>query len=419
MSYFFTPSNFVGAERILAWAKNLNKNGIYPIIITRNWNENQKDIVDEVLDNKLSIEKTENYEVHRLPYNQSLRDKCSKYRFLKYFQKFLSFYELLMSNFFISAIPYNNIYYYTRKLLKNDSDIKIVIASGRPFQLFFFGYHLKKEFNIFWIPDYRDEWTTHQNSEVSKGIINKILSRLEQKSELKWTSNANYFISVSENWVDSISKFINKKGVVVMNGYNKIESLKDRTDFKLLRIVYAGTIYSSQRIELFIDSCIQFNKLNSTDVKIEVLFIGTELNISVHNNLIRLTKEYDSLFSFLPRQTKSKLHEEIEKADLLLLTGFENVKGWFPVKLFEYYASLKPILLFPSDNDVMENFVRVTKSGYVVNNQKECQELFFKLVNQKINKDINKLEIDFESGNFYSREHQTNLLANFINTKGN
>ena len=416
LSYFYTPSNFVGAERIVAWAKNLNKNGIYPIIITRNWNENQKDIVDEVLDNKLKIEKTENYEVHRLPYRQSLRDKCSKYSSLKYFQKFLSLYELLMSNYFISAIPYNNIYHYARKLLKSNSEIEIVIASGRPFQLFSFGYQLKKEFKIFWIPDYRDEWTTHQNSEVSKGLINKFLGRLEQKSELKWTSNADFFISVSENWVESITKFINKKGFVVMNGFNKIESLTDKTNSKSFRIVYAGTIYSSQRIELFIDSCILFNQHNKTEVKLEVLFIGTELNISVHNYLLRLTKEYDTLFSFLPRQTKNKLNVELEKADLLLLTGFENVKGWYPVKLFEYYASLKPILLFPSDNDVMEHFLSVTKSGYIINNQNECQELFHKLVNQKINKEIIKLDIDFEKGDFYSRAYQTNLLGNFINT---
>jgi len=289
ISYFYSPSNFVGAERIVAWAENLNKNGIYPIIITRNWNENQKDIVDEVLDNKLKIEKTENYEVHKLPYKQSLRDKCSKYSFLKYLQKFLSLYELLMSNYFINAIPYNNIYYYTRELLKSNSDIKIVIASGRPFQLFSFGHHLKKEFKIFWIPDYRDEWTTHQNSEVSTGFIYKFLGRLEQKSELKWTSNADYFISVSENWVESIAKFISKKGFVVMNGFNKIDSLTNKTNAKSFRIVYAGTIYSSQRIELFIDSCILFNQQNNTQVKLEVVFIGTELNISVHNNLIQLT----------------------------------------------------------------------------------------------------------------------------------
>ncbi|NBX79185.1 MAG: hypothetical protein EBQ94_02215, partial [Flavobacteriales bacterium] len=118
----------------------------------------------------------------------------------------------------------------------------------------------------------------------------------------------------------------------------------------------------------------------------------------------------------LPRQTKNKLNVELEKADLLLLTGFENVKGWYPVKLFEYYASLKPILLFPSDNDVMEHFLSVTKSGYIINNQNECQELFHKLVNQKINKEIIKLDIDFEKGDFYSRAYQTNLLGNFINT---
>ena len=46
ISYFYPPANFVGAQRTAAWAKYLHEYGYYPIIITRQWNEGQTDLVD-------------------------------------------------------------------------------------------------------------------------------------------------------------------------------------------------------------------------------------------------------------------------------------------------------------------------------------------------------------------------------------
>lgn len=51
ISYFFPPCNFVGAERTNYWANNLYNHGIYPLIITRCWNEDQKDIIGYVKNN--------------------------------------------------------------------------------------------------------------------------------------------------------------------------------------------------------------------------------------------------------------------------------------------------------------------------------------------------------------------------------
>lgn len=191
ISYFFPPSNFVGGERTASWAKYLAENDIYPIIITRQWNDNQKDLTDHILNNELQIEKHDHCEIVRLPYKKSLRDKFSEYSWLKPLQKALTLKELIFSNYSINAIPFSNFYDEIRKRLQEDPEIKAVIASGRPFQAFSIGHKLKKEFDVLWIPDYRDEWTTHQNL-GKQSFIQRYLSRLDRKSELKWTSNADF-----------------------------------------------------------------------------------------------------------------------------------------------------------------------------------------------------------------------------------
>lgn len=416
ISYFFPPSSFVGGERTSAWSKHLYENGIYPIIVTRNWNNNQKDLVDKLDSNDFFIEKNDKYEIHKMPYKRSLRDRVSNYRWLNVFQKVLTLKEIIFSNFFIRSLPYYNIYQEAEKIIQNDPSIELIIASGRPFQSFFIGYRLKKKFpKVKWVPDYRDEWTTHKHLEES-GKLNKWINQLERKSELKWTSNANFFISVSDSWVSSIQDLTKKPGVTILNGYSELT--KDtqtisghNSNLDELVITYAGTLYESQNIDLVIDSCLLLMK---TENKIVFRFIGTNISVKRLGQIKTKLGNYKSNFLFFERMSKEELKKYIDSTDLLMLTGFNGIKGWYPVKLFEYYASGKPILLCPSDNDVMEDFIIKSKSGFVVNNEAECNEILNAfLQNKKEGKPIN-CERDFEYGNQFSRKAQTKKLAEII-----
>jgi len=40
LSYFFPPGNFTVSYRIALWAKYLKEYDIYPIVVTRNWENN-------------------------------------------------------------------------------------------------------------------------------------------------------------------------------------------------------------------------------------------------------------------------------------------------------------------------------------------------------------------------------------------
>jgi glycosyltransferase involved in cell wall biosynthesis len=415
ISYFFPPSNFVGGERTASWAKHLADNDIYPIIITRQWNENQKDLTDHVDENDLQIEKHDHCEIVRLPFKRSLRDRLSNYKWLKPLQKALTLKELIFSNLFISALPYSNFYKEVRNRLKEDPTIKAVIVSGRPFQSFSIGHRLKKEFDVLWIPDYRDEWTTHQSLK-DQGKVQRYLQKFERKSELKWTSNADFFISVSQTWVDSISDYIKKPGFVVYNGYETLHNAKPFSNGEEpLSITYAGTLYPSQNMNDFMDACMAILKTGKNKLKIK--FIGANVIPGEEQRLRNKADGFESNFEFMDRIPKEALENHISNSDILFLTGFENVKGWYPVKLFEYYATGKPILLCPSDNNVMEQFVVDTNSGFIANSKNECQELILSLIDKKENGiDFNK-ERNITFGETFSRVQQAANLAKLIHNQ--
>jgi glycosyltransferase involved in cell wall biosynthesis len=121
----------------------------------------------------------------------------------------------------------------------------------------------------------------------------------------------------------------------------------------------------------------------------------------------------------LDRIPKNTIIQELQKADVLLLTAFENVNGWYPAKLFEYFASGTPIILCPSDNSVMESFIEKTNCGVSVNSVNECEEVLLNWANAKINGKPIVFERDIEEGKKYSREYQTYKLASYLDSFSN
>ena len=221
ISYYYPPANFVGSERIASFAKHLYKFGVYPIIITRNWNPNQTNTYEKVLDNEFKHRIYKTYEEFYMPYIKSLRDKLFRYNgfVLSKVRRLLTIVEIIHSRFDLNALPYTNLYTQARNILKNDQEISVVIISGSPFEAFQFGYKLKKEFShISWIPDYRDEWTSFKRY-PSNSIIQSLVFKLDTRIEKKYTSNATAFITVADYWVESIKNHIKKPGFKVMNGF--------------------------------------------------------------------------------------------------------------------------------------------------------------------------------------------------------
>jgi hypothetical protein len=165
ISYFFPPCNLTASQRVYSWANLLKEKGYAPTVITRNWDipiKSSEDVLKST-GKKNKYECNECYESIYVPYKASLRDRIyiklagSK---LQGLSKIFTLIELFFENYSTRFIAHRNIYLEARKFLKKNPDVTKVIISANPFNLFFFGFLLKKEFNIEWIADYRDDWNT-------------------------------------------------------------------------------------------------------------------------------------------------------------------------------------------------------------------------------------------------------------------
>tara|TARA_B110001452_G_scaffold266621_1_gene273977 strand:- start:566 stop:1834 length:1269 start_codon:yes stop_codon:yes gene_type:complete len=413
ISYFFSPCNFVGGERTDYWAKNLYKEDIYPIVLTRNWNYNQKDIVGRVSNNKYRLDKNTNREIHYLKHKFQARDLLKNINLLR---KILTLSRQILFYLAPKSIPYYNIYLKAHELLSNNRDIKNVIVSGKPFEAYFFGYQLKKEFpHISWIPDYRDQWNTYPD-ELSKSRITKLFSKLEKKLEKKWTSNCSYFLTTTPKWAARIEGFIMKKGVVILNGFNGNLILENQTNTnKFLKIIYAGTLYPNQNIEVFLKCISEINQ--GLENKIEIEFIGIEVIKSQRYRVEKISKDHVGKIIISPRVSKKELHIKMLSADLLFLTSFDNVQGWYPVKLFEYSKYPSPIILFPSDNGIMEDYIKTTGTGYVIKSPIKLKEKLIQLIKLKNKNQEPSVKKNKEELFKFSRSNQTMELARVLKNK--
>jgi len=415
LTYFFPPGNFAGSYRLFSWARYLHKFGFYPIIITRHWEKDQTDYAGISQKKEIEVQKFDHYEVHSIPYNGNLRDKIkakygNKFWFLT---KFLSLVEIVFQNFFLYVVPSRNLYYYSKKLLSQNPEIKYLFASGKPYILFRFGYLLKKEFPyIRWIADYRDPWNTHW------WLIKKmpyLVKKIEANSETKWLSNAEAFTTCSEEWRIEIESFTNKKGYVVFNGYEEEDKTffeKTLTNNNVFSILHNGSIYGLFNIEIFIESIKQLIDSGKTDIKIE--FPGVLIDEKEGERIKQCIYGYERYFELTGRIPHSELIKKMQNAQLLLVFGTKEMGGWVPLKIFEYFISQKPILHCPGDDEIITKMIKQTQTGFVTYSIEETVNVLNNLYsNWKDGIQFN-LNQNQEAIQEYSRQSQAKKLAQNI-----
>ena len=222
-----------------------------------------------------------------------------------------------------------------------------------------------------------------------------------------------FFITVSEKWKQSLSIFLNKKGYVIKNGYDYDDktSYKKVSISKKLNIIYVGTLYSYQKIEIFINAVKRLSKSNPNSLRVD--FYGLEIRPDQKTRLQHLIKGYENVFFIYQRISKKDLSLALQRSDVGLLTAYNNLDGCLPVKIFDYFSHGLNILLCPSDQDEMESFLLRTNSGTFVNNEKECYNELLSFVNNKKKQQIN---YPVKSKHFlhYSRNHQMSVLSDLL-----
>ena len=418
ISYFFPSVNFAGIYRFKSWADHLHKFGYYPIVVTRHWQETDRDYTTISDEKVIAKEDLGRFTVYRLPYNGSFRDRLSK-RFgpkAVWVGKFFSFFQVIGQNFLLRSVPYRNIYDFSKDLLRKNPDIILIITSGRPFVHFRFAHLLKREFPyIKWVADYRDAWTTSTIKEGQHWILYRFIDWLESKSEKKWLKNAVFATASSIPIANGVASYTGVPAYPLYNGFvsEDFEAIQTFKPYKKFTICYIGTLYKGQKIEIFCDAYKQFLD-NHPDSKIELRFIGLANDQEQVARVRKLLAGYEYAFIITERIERKKTLEVEKRAHLLLHVAWQGFSGIVASKIYEYIASGTQILVTPSDHDIIESILLKSECGLITNSVSDTlsvlEELYDNYLKGKtIRNDISKPQVQQ-----FSRLNQVEVLANLL-----
>ncbi len=418
ISYFFPPCSLTAGQRAQGWANYLSEHGHYPTIISRRWDQAIKTPEDALLSSKNEIihEKNERYEVFYMPYKASVRDRLYT-RFsgspLQKISRALTFLALIFENFTLSAIPSRNIYHKAKSWIAENEDVETVVITGLPFNQFSFGYRLKKKMNIKWIADYRDDWNTSEFVGTSgSGLLSRIVKNFAMRSEKKWVGSAECVTSISAYYVSKISKFVQRPGHVLLNGY-ELDVPPGTVDSSRFVITYNGSLYATQPLEEIFSV---MNRLILEDkLPIYLNFPGAAFNPAQQKRIEQSAPNILDRISITDRIPKEEVLQIQANSDALLMISHSNMKGVPSSKLYEYLCFEKTIIQYPNDFDIVESTLNETGLGICSSTTDELYAAIKSLVEQKFNGKQSELAPNKTAIQSYSRKMQTKVLADLLN----
>jgi hypothetical protein len=429
--YDFPPYVSVGSLRPYSWYKYLHLYGVYPIIVTRQWNNkfgNELDYISPSYSDFVEMEKTAEGTIIKAPFKPNLANKI----FLKYGGDKLRIVRKLISayyEFLQFLLPIGNkkeIYLAANEFLKQNK-VDYIIASGDPFVLFKYASKLSAKYSIPWIADYRDAWIQDKSS---KSKTYKLWCSIFEK---RFLQNVIKITTVSTFIQKQIEQNIKGKHFeILFNGYDpqitqvaaNISQSKDT-----LTIAFAGTIYDWHPIESFIRVCNE-SLMADSDFKLRLNFYGINKEKQVREILSQKYKKLEKYVSFYSRMDNLKLAEEIAKQNACLLFNDYSILG---TKIFDYLAVRRKILLCYENDDesiklkkehycieeiatesnkLQSDMIEATNSGIVVKDSHHLKRVLKDLWSElKENGFISCPAINVEK---YSRVNQVEKLAEII-----
>lgn len=431
LAYDFPPYISVGAQRPQSWFEHFKEYNIYPIIVTRKWDEIKGDQLDYIrpsIDNTESQTENDFGRIIQAPYTPHLGNKLlikyGKSRFI-IARKIIS----VLHETFQFILPIGNkypIYQSAHNYLKSNQ-VDLLIATGDPFILFRYTEKLSRIFNIPWFADYRDPWSMAKTNK--KKFFQK---RFEMFFEKKNNQSCSRIITVSEIMTNYILENDKNKFDIIENGYNDklINSLVlPSQENEYLTIALCGSIYKHHPIYKFL-SVINDIVSESNFDKIRIEFFGNNMRQEINQFINKQYPQLKNFVTFHEKMHQKKLFIELSKKNILLLFNAYATTG---TKIYEYMALNRKILFcFKSDSEskklfhkyypysissntkmnLQEELIRNTNSGIVVTDSQHLKQVIKDLYKEFTeNRFINCKSEGYE---IFSRSNQCKKMASII-----
>ena len=277
---------------------------------------------------------------------------------------------IAMIQFFFKVI------FFSKKLLKDSKPDIIMASSPHPFNGLA-GMYLAKKYKCPFIIEIRDLWPetwVALGATTRKSIIYKIFAYIEKKlyknanKIITLTANKDYYISIG---IDEKKVEIVSNGVDVESYDSNLKEYKSPLSFSKdnFNILYTGSHAQGDALDVLIETAELLSEEKIVFHLVGEGVIKEELKKIVRKNNIKNVKFYDVVKKY---EIPSLLKES--DAVIMLLRDIPLYKyGMSPNKIYEYFASSKPIIFSGS---VANDIVKEANAGISVKaeNSKELKE---------------------------------------------
>ena len=368
ITYYWPPAGGPGVQRWLSFTKYLPEHDIEPLVFTP---ENADyPIIDESLLAKIP----EQVRVHRLkikePYGIARlilgkKAKVMSSGILKEGGSTLLERVALWirGNLFIPDARKSWVKPAVQKLseLIREEDIKTVITTGPPHSIHLIGLNLKRQFDLNWIADFRDPWTSigyHSQLKLSRNAQQK-----HRDLESAVLNAADKIITTSQTTAEEFAKLTDKPITVITNGFDALSTDKSYELDKKFSLSFIGSLLSRRNpVNLWksLAEILQENERIREHLQINLIGIVSDQVLSSINEL-----GLGDFMQQLPYVEHKKAIELQQRSQVLLLLEIdsEQTRGIIPGKLFEYLAARRPILAIGPEHWEAGKMVRETGSG--------------------------------------------------------
>lgn len=432
LAYDFPPYVSVGALRPHNWFKYFKEFGIYPIVVTRQWNNLQGtsiDYISESKSDKVIIEETEFGKIIQAPFKPHLGNKIllrfGENNFVLIRKLITAFFELMQFIFPIG--PKYSLFKAADHFLKNNN-VDLIIATGDPFILFKYTNDLSKVHKIKWVADYRDPWV-HPLS-FSKSLALNLFYQFQEKKTVK---HSEIIVTVSELLRSELSKKFSMSDIhIISNGFNfeavqKAKSVSQNN--KIISIGFAGTIYKWHPIESILKV---FNELiiDRSIKDFEMNFYGTNYQVEIQDLIQQKYIGLTAKIHFFSKLENEKLLKELAVNNCFLLFNDYLHPG---TKIYDYLALHRKIIFCYLDDSfskklkkkyysswylkgkqlsIQAELIRSTDSGIIVKDEEHLKKVLLEL-NQEF---LTNMKISTNPKNYeiFSRKNQTEKLAEIL-----
>ncbi len=386
ISFYSFPLNGVSSYRISSFISTMQANNYSVTLLTRHWDKNfssWKDITKSTINKEISDTYVNGVRVVKIPF--------FSYNNKFFIKKFGVFMNYLKGNLQPELSSFD-LFFNTATKLHKEINFDLVLVSAPPNNLIKVAYKLHNKYKLPFIVDFRD-FLNHKNIFIKSktSISTMIYDYITEEYIAKWLSKSIHAISPSPRINNILNKKTKKEFSLLTNGFvdeyfNEIVYTKNN----IFTIRYIGSAYSFQNFELIIDV---INELAEQGLNIKVELIG------IHNQDITdvfTTKLRSDLLTINPTRLPINDVIKITRNTDILLLPYNNVIGSFGTKIFDYLASGSKIMLYPSDNGLIEGLIKEYNNDEIPTNKNEIMHYIIReyaswVNNKQIKYNINRV----------------------------